>query len=138
MRINRETHYAIKAICHLFENSDNCVVTAEEISANKNIPKKFLYRILRKLKEGEIIEINKGCNGGYKLIADCKQISLLDIVQIIEGDINLVYCSTNKEFCEKIDNCLIYKEFNRIEFALKNELNKKNLFDLINREKKCA
>lgn len=131
MKIKNETHYAIKAVCYLNDNSHNKLITANEIAQDQNIPKKFLYIILRKLKNNNIIKINTGCNGGYRISDDGKDITLLDIIEIIEGDLSISSCSKDENFCSKKESCSIFKEFQRVNEVLKSELNKKCIFSLL-------
>lgn len=134
MHIRKETQYAIKALCYLYEHKGNPAVTAKMISDSQEIPLNFLYPILRKLKNSKKINIVIGCNGGYKI--ENENISLLDIIQIIEGDILITSCSKDVNFCKTLNSCLLFNEFKRVEAILKNELGEKNIFELIKVEEK--
>jgi Rrf2 family protein len=65
---------------------------SSEIAAQENIPKKFLEAILHQLKNNQILSSKRGAHGGYKLLKDPADISLTEIMRIIDGPIALLPC----------------------------------------------
>ena len=66
---------------------DNEVLKIKEIAANASIPQNFLEQILLELKKQGILTSIKGAHGGYKLAKELKDITLKDILLILESDI---------------------------------------------------
>ncbi len=85
--ISSKTIYAVAALEELGRSSDRKVLKIKEIAANANIPQNFLEQILLELKKQGLLSSIKGAHGGYKLAKDLKDITLKDVVIILESDI---------------------------------------------------
>ncbi|HHD79660.1 MAG TPA: transcriptional regulator [Epsilonproteobacteria bacterium] len=76
---------------------DDSVLKIKEIAANANIPQNFLEQILLELKKQGLLTSTKGAHGGYKLAKSLKDITLKDVVVILESDIFSDICKTDNE-----------------------------------------
>jgi len=85
--ISSKTIYAIAALNELGAISENEVLKIKEIAASANIPQNFLEQILLELKKQGLLVSIKGAYGGYKLARSLKDITLKDVVVILESDI---------------------------------------------------
>ena len=85
--ISSKTIYAIAALKELGSVRDNNVLKIKEIAINANIPQNFLEQILLELKKQGILLSIKGAHGGYKLARSLKDITLKDVVVVLEADI---------------------------------------------------
>ncbi len=93
--ISTKTIYAIAAINELGSIQSDEVLKIKEIAARANIPQSFLEQILLELKkQGMLISI-KGAHGGYRLARDLKDISLREVVHILEADAFGEVCRTD-------------------------------------------
>ncbi len=84
--ISSKTIYAVAALEELGKSSDRKILKIKEIAANANIPQNFLEQILLELKKQGLLSSIKGAHGGYKLAKDLKDITLKDVVLILESD----------------------------------------------------
>ncbi len=85
--ISSKTIYAIAALKELGSIPDNEVLKIKEIAANASIPQNFLEQILLELKKQGLLMSIKGAHGGYKLARSLNDITLKDVVLILESDI---------------------------------------------------
>ncbi len=92
--ISTKTIYAVAALNELGTTPDQDVLKIKEIAARASIPQSFLEQILLELKKQGILTSVKGAHGGYKLAKDLKDITLRDIVQILETDAFSDICRT--------------------------------------------
>ena len=93
--ISSKTIYAIAALQEFDSIPDNEVLKIKEIAANASIPQNFLEQILLELKKQGILTSIKGAHGGYKLAKDLKDITLKDVLLILESDIFSDNCKTD-------------------------------------------
>ena len=128
MKIKKEVSYAIKALKYLY--IADTVSTADSISKNEQIPVNFLYPILRKLSNSKIIEIKRGIHGGYIISKNILNLSLYDIICIIDKPLSINTLCEDNSNCIYVNDCKILNEFNRIENILIKELKKVPLVDL--------
>lgn len=133
MNITQESDYAIRAILIIAKVGENNRIEAKKISDEGCIPLRFLLKLLRKLTQSGIVISYRGINGGYTLGKSADKISLKDIIQAIEGPININRCLENIYSCNanKEGVCSVYKELSRIQKILIDELSRKSVADLI-------
>ncbi|WP_324824206.1 Rrf2 family transcriptional regulator [Sinanaerobacter sp. ZZT-01] len=89
MLITKETDYAMRMLRAL---ADGNRITATELARGEQIPQQFAYKILKKLQKGGLIHILRGADGGCILAAELKQVSLLQLIHIMEGDHSVSSC----------------------------------------------
>jgi len=85
--ISSKTIYALAAIKELGAIDDNSVLKIKDIAHNANIPQNFLEQILLELKKQGLLLSIKGAHGGYKLARSLSEITLKDVVEVLESDI---------------------------------------------------
>ena len=95
--ISSKTVYAVAALQELGSIQGDGVLKIKEIAANANIPQNFLEQILLELKKQGLLISTKGAHGGYKLAKTLKDITLRDVVVILESDIFSDICKTDHE-----------------------------------------
>ena len=87
MKLKETTQYAVRIIIYLSLHKDS-IMTIQQISDDTRISAKYLAKILYTLKTNELVIAIRGCEGGYKLNPEKKQISLYDVVHSIEKEID--------------------------------------------------
>ncbi|MBU0479984.1 MAG: Rrf2 family transcriptional regulator [Proteobacteria bacterium] len=107
MRLTRAGEYAVRCVLCLARHGRNRLVSKKEIAAQYEIPDQFLAKIAQKLAKAGIIEIRQGAQGGYLLRRTPEEISLLEVVETIIGEISLNECVTNSAACRASDNCAV-------------------------------
>jgi len=99
MKLSKKSEYACLALIDLSENYSNDYIKIIDIANNWSIPKKFLEQILLILKTSGYVKSKKGSDGGYKLIKNPEQISLAEIIRLMDGALAPVE-SASKYFYE--------------------------------------
>ncbi len=99
MKLSKKSEYACLALIDLSENYSNDYIKIVDIANNWSIPKKFLEQILLILKTSGYVKSKKGSDGGYKLIKNPEQISLAEIIRLMDGALAPVE-SASKYFYE--------------------------------------
>lgn len=85
MKLSRRTEYACLALIHLSKNEDGEPVKAADIVNKYKIPKKYLEQILLQLKGAGIVKSIRGSAGGYKLARSPSQITIAEVIRLIDG-----------------------------------------------------
>lgn len=91
MRLSARVDYALRAVLELAKGagmSAETPVTAERIARAQDIPPKFCESILLQLRRGGIVYAQRGPDGGYWLAKSTGQISLLEIIEVIDGPLS--------------------------------------------------
>jgi Rrf2 family protein len=86
MRLSARVDYALRAVCELASmGAPGRLVTADRLASAQEIPPKFLESILLQLRRGGIVVAQRGPEGGYRLARLAGEISLADIIRVIDG-----------------------------------------------------
>ncbi|OQX49682.1 MAG: hypothetical protein B5M46_04270 [Epsilonproteobacteria bacterium 4484_20] len=93
--ISTKTIYAVAALHELSMIDEESVLKIKVIAERANVPQNFLEQILLELRKQNILISIKGAHGGYKLAKPLKDITLKDIVMVLETDALSDVCRTN-------------------------------------------
>ncbi len=93
--ISTKTIYAVAALHELGSMPEGEVLKIKEIAARASVPQNFLEQILLELKKQGVLTSVKGAYGGYKLAKKLKDITLKDVIMILETDALSEICRTN-------------------------------------------
>ena len=85
MRVSAKADYALRAMAQLASEPHEPPVNAEHISATQDIPLRFLLGILGELKRARLVRSSRGSAGGYALSRPPDQITLAEILRVVEG-----------------------------------------------------
>jgi Rrf2 family protein len=115
LTISNKSRYGIKALLALAEFYNSGLLSIKDIASRCDIPHQFLEQIFNRLGKAGIIKSTRGKNGGYELAKPPEQITVLHIVNALEGDIEFVSKSDEK-------NDVILELFHESEKKLKDIL----------------
>jgi Rrf2 family protein len=107
MNITRETDYAVRCVLCLSETPDE-VVMVDDIAVATSVSKAFLAKILQKLTKAGIVKSFRGVKGGFRLTRKPKDITLLDVIEAIEGEVSMNKCVVDQRFCELHETCTVH------------------------------
>jgi Rrf2 family protein len=85
MKLTTKSEYSILAIIYLARHADEQFVKMEKICAAYDIPKKYLEQLFFVLKQSGYIRAKRGAEGGYRLAKPADQISLAEIIRLMDG-----------------------------------------------------
>ena len=90
-RLSKKSDYGLIALKHLAQHTDESV-SAREIAAHYHIPAELLAKVLQRLVRKGLLVSQQGINGGYVLAKDPAAISIVDVVEALEGPISITPC----------------------------------------------
>jgi len=85
MRVNRSTQYGLLAACYVAEHQEKTLVLSQDIAKEYNIPLEYLLKILQQFVKANILRSKRGPRGGFSLAKSPKKITLLEIIEAVEG-----------------------------------------------------
>jgi len=85
VRLSARVDYALRAVVELAASQADRPVTSEQLAQAQTIPPKFLESILLQLRRGGIVNAQRGPEGGYWLARPAGDISLADVIRVIDG-----------------------------------------------------
>ena len=89
MHVSAKADYALRAMAELAA-ATQVPVTAERLATAQAIPAKFLESIMLELRHGGLVVSRRGAEGGYQLARSAEEISLADVIRVVEGPLATV------------------------------------------------
>lgn len=121
MRVTKKSGYGLVAMTELAQNFNNSHISTKKIAEKYELPQPFLEKIMRELKDAELVEVKRGRGGGYELAEKPRDISVKSVVSVLEesklAPVNCLLPEGNNS-CPLEDNCptlgvwkVIYEQF---------------------------
>ena len=85
MRISRSTGYALLAVGYIAQHKNKKVILSQDISKKYDIPLEYLLKILQHLVRANVLHSKRGPHGGYSLARPANKITVLQIVEAVDG-----------------------------------------------------
>lgn len=105
MQITRQADYAVRAMVYLAQLGPERRASTSQIAQEKQIPPSFLAKIVSQLSVAGLLQTSRGARGGVSLAKPPEKISLLDVVEAIDGPILLNECVSNNGACSFGESC---------------------------------
>jgi Rrf2 family protein len=87
MKLTRASNYALIALTHMAQEPERKAIASDDIAEARGLPERFLLKVLKPLVGANVLRSIKGPHGGYELAKPAAEISLLDIIEAIDGPI---------------------------------------------------
>lgn len=130
MQITRAGEYAVLGATYLARKGLDHAVMIEEICQAESIPKSFLAKIFQNLTRAGVIRSQRGMNGGFRLIRKPEAISILEILEAVEGKIAFQRCLQEPVDCHKADACTLCDIFTEAQHRVQEIFSNTSLADL--------
>lgn len=131
MQITRQADYAIRAVRYLARQGEKRSATSV-VAKEMSIPASFLAKIISQLSIAGLLHTSRGARGGVTLARDPKNISLLDVVEAIDGPILLNECVGDPGNCEFSSDCAMHPIWQEAQESLVKRLRETTFASLAN------
>lgn len=134
MLITRATEYAIRALLYLAKQPKGEIVMKKDICRSQNITPAFLTKILQPLIKEGIVGSQRGVGGGFYLVMNPQDVTLLDVLKAQEGPLYLNHCLAQEGICDKQTFCPVHGAWHDIRNELMDTLGRYSFADLVQKE----
>ena len=93
MRLTQKSKYAVRALVALALDECDAPLGVAEIARRQHIPERFLEQIFGELRRADVLKSRRGAHGGYRFAVPTEEITVLDIVEILDGEVRPARCS---------------------------------------------
>jgi Rrf2 family protein len=107
MQITRQADYAVRAVLYLAQLEPGQRAATAQVSREQRIPQTFLAKIVAQLASAGVLRTTRGAHGGIWLARAAETLSLLEVVEVIDGPLALNACVQNPEVCELAGSCAV-------------------------------
>jgi len=130
MQLTRAADYAVRVMIHLAGHPAGVRTTRDELAASGDVPEHFLSKILQALSRSGLINSHRGVAGGYVLARAAETITLLEVIEAMEGPIVLNVCLTTGPSCERKGWCSVHPVWGEAQAALTGVLGRYTMAEL--------
>jgi FeS assembly SUF system regulator len=133
IKLNKMTDYAVVCLGMLARNPGHSM-SATELSKETGLTLSTVQKLLKLLViKSELIIAQRGSQGGYILNKKSSDISVVQIIEALDGPISITACvDSSDNFCEVSNICFLGGKWNKVNEVIRNSLNDISLDDLLN------
>ena len=132
--IRRNTDYAARLMVHLAKHYGNGPISTRAAAAQEQVPYQLACKLMQKLNNAKLVTSCMGPKGGFVLGAEPSNISLLEVVEAIQGPISINRCVLSEDACSRETNCTVREKLVDIQKNMTEQLAATTLDKLVLRE----
>ena len=136
MKLSTKGRYGARFMLDLAFHFGNGLIFLKDIATRQEISEKYLWHLVPPLKNAGLVNSTRGAKGGYELARPPSQITLLEIISVLEGSIFLTECANNPEVCTRADECATTDIWREVTEKISQTLAAYTLEDMVEKQKK--
>ena len=130
MKVSTRGDYAARALLSLALHDDHEGPTSvRDIAERTGLPQPYLEQILLALKGAGLVRSKRGVGGGYVLARDPSKISIVDVMEAIDGPIGMTPCERGSS-CEQMDRCSVRDPLMKLKVKVVRVLGDTSIYEL--------
>ena len=133
MRLTARSEYGLLALIDLGVRFGEGPVSARGVAERQGIPMKFLEQLLAAMRKAGLVSASRGAHGGFTLTRDPSQISVLEVVEALEGPLAPTSCDGG-QLCGRSGGCAAASVWSRATEALRDVFTTTSVGDLCTRQ----
>ena len=130
MDITRRTDYAIRLIAALM-NNDDTPLSVREAAEREDVPYAFARSIQHDLALNGFIRSTRGAHGGMTLAKDPETLTLLELIEAVQGKISVAVCTNSPGYCSRDEHCQFHDVWEGANQLLRDYLSSTTIKDLL-------
>jgi Rrf2 family protein len=135
MKISTKIRYGARAMLELASRYGEGPIELKEIARQEDISLKYLEQVINPLRAAGLVKSVRGSKGGYSLAKAPSEICLYDVVETLEGPLNLLECLHDPKACQRVPSCVTRDIWKEVSDAISKIFYSVTLEDMVNRKK---
>jgi Rrf2 family protein len=132
--VRRNTDYALRAMLNVARNGVKGPVPTSIISEQEDVSYQLTCKLMQRLQKAKLVKSTMGPKGGFQLSKDASAISLLEIIEAIQGRITLNKCLLGSDSCDRKRKCPVTKELAGLQEQMNDYLGNVTLAQLLRKK----
>ena len=130
-KLNKTTDYGIVLLARLARNSSRDPQNARELAAGSDLPVPMVSKVLKALAKEGLVVSHRGSKGGYHLARDPSELTVAEMIRVLEGPVGLTECAIGPALCEHETMCAVREPWQLISRVVEGALEDVTLADLV-------
>ena len=135
MKLSTKIRYGTRAMLELASRYGEGAIELHEIARKESISLKYLEQVMIPLRTKGFVKSVRGSKGGYALAKPPSEISLKDLVEVLDGPINLVHCLGDPMACQKSPTCVTRDVWSEVSTTMERIFDSITLEEMLIRKK---
>jgi Rrf2 family protein len=135
MKISTKIRYGARAMLELASHYGEGPIELREIARKENISLKYLEQVINPLRTAGLVKAIRGSRGGYSLAKSPSEICLYDVVETLEGPLDLIECLHDSKVCQKVTLCVTRDIWKEVSETISKIFYSVTLEDMVNRKR---
>jgi Rrf2 family protein len=135
MRISTKIRYGTRAMLELASHYGEGPIELKEIARKEDISLKYLEQVINPLRAAGLVKTIRGSKGGYSLAKPPSEICLYDVIETLEGPLNLIECLRDPKACQKVPSCVTRDIWREVSDSISKIFYSVTLEDMVNRKR---
>ena len=131
MKLSTKGRYGLKAMFVLALEQDKGPIPLKLIANRQNISMQYLEQIFSALKKANLVKSVRGAQGGYLLAKNAKDITVGDVLNVLEGPVSISECMLDEDICENSNTCVTKGVWEKIKKGIEDVTYSITLQDMI-------
>lgn len=130
MKLSRRTDYALRAMTYLAIRRDNGSCTIAEVSRIEKTPREFTAKVLKDLCRSGFLRSTLGPRGGYRMAKAPGQITVLEVMEALDGPMAINKCLADPSYCDQTPGCRMHRLFGVVNEKMREMLGGTTIADI--------
>ena len=135
MQLTMTGEYAVRAMMHMSSLPFKATAQIADISRQWDIPENFLRKIVAQLSKSRLLRSQRGSGGGIALAQRADSITLLDVIEAVEGKMFLNKCLIGPDACSRSGHCAVHIVWCEAQQQLRQVLAKRSFAELVEHDR---
>jgi Rrf2 family transcriptional regulator, cysteine metabolism repressor len=135
VKISTKIRYGTRAMLELACHYGEGPIELREVAKRENISLKYLEQVIVPLRTSGLVKSARGSKGGYFLAKHPSEIYLKDLVESLEGPLNLIECLKDPKVCENVPYCITRDIWKEVSEAIDGIFHSLTLEEMVHRKK---
>ena len=129
--LRRNTDYALRLMVALASKYDGNALSTKALVKETIVPYQLACKLLQRLQKAGLVQSTMGPKGGFTLTKSPKKINLWNVIDVIQGKVNMNRCLLGDFKCQRRANCTIHGKLAELQQQIKNSLTATTLDELL-------
>lgn len=131
LKLSKTTDYGIALLARLAEGRATAPQNARELAASAELPVPMVSKVLKALAREGLLVSQRGAKGGYSLAREPRDLSVAEMIRVLEGPLALTDCAIGPALCEHERGCAVREPWQQISRVVEQALDDITLADLV-------
>ncbi len=136
MKISTKGRYGLRILLDLARHENGNPRLIRDIAESQQISEKYISRLIIDLRRAGMVRSIRGAKGGFRIAKNPKEVTLLDIVEVMEGPLSIVDCVRAPEKCPRNHGCVTRETWDNLNADIRESMRKVTLLDIIENDRK--